>query len=155
MKRETNLDRTLRELRDRKAKLEQVRQLQSEVNKLESQVWFGDEKLGIAMGLIAGVVCEHFRLPVASVCSECREAHLVTPRHAIFVLARRLTGAPCTTIGRLMKRDHATVIYGMRSLRDRMETEPSFAESFSDIEAKCRVALAQAMADGCPTNQEN
>ncbi len=76
-----------------------------------------------------------------------------TVRHLAMLLCRRLTGASYQQIGRAFRRDHSSVIYGLRSAEARVHAEPAFAADLARLEARCRLALTapEPLAQGAST----
>lgn len=57
--------------------------------------------------------------------AEIREAHVVDARFVV-MLALRRRGIPAASIGRLLKRDHTTVLSNIRACPRRCEKRPEF-----------------------------
>jgi len=56
---------------------------------------------------------------------KCRRRELVELRTIFFFLARRM-GYSLTNIGKYMKKDHTTVVYGLKQFRNLYETDEMF-----------------------------
>ncbi len=59
-------------------------------------------------------ICEHHGVTWEDVIGECRAQHLVTARWACAVFLRDDWGMSYTQVGKLMHRDHSTIIYSIR-----------------------------------------
>jgi len=66
---------------------------------------------------------QHFKITLEDLCGRSRSLPIVTARHAVWWLLRE-HGFKSTWIGRQFGRDHTTILYGVRTLTNRMETEP-------------------------------
>jgi hypothetical protein len=64
-----------------------------------------------------------FGVPVREILSECRERSTARARQAAMYLARELTLASYSVIGRAFNRDHTTVIHGCRIIEQLMATD--------------------------------
>lgn len=62
--------------------------------------------------------------------SPCRLRILAYPRFAVYLMAKQLTDLPYLHIGRLMGRDHSTVIYGARRARHLLLTNDEFRDRY-------------------------
>jgi hypothetical protein len=59
------------------------------------------------------------------------------PRHVVMLLSLEMTRNPSTAIGRLLNRDHSTILAGRKSALSRVETDPTYA---AQVES-CRALL--------------
>lgn len=67
-------------------------------------------------------VAAHYGVRQHDLLSDRRTANLVTPRHVIFYLCRRLTFTSLPMIGRHVGgRDHTTVLHGIRKIELRLQ----------------------------------
>lgn len=72
-------------------------------------------------------VAEEFGVEVRHLRSEIRSQRFTQPRQAAMGLARELTQRSYPTIGRILNRDHTTVVHGCRSHVHRMADDPDYA----------------------------
>jgi hypothetical protein len=80
----------------------------------------------LSIDTVLRAVASEFGVTVEQLRGQRRMRNLVVPRQAAFLLAYEFTGASSPVIGRVIgKRDHTTVLYGMRSIRDRMAHSPT------------------------------
>lgn len=94
----------------------------------------------ITLRLILEAVAEHSGLSEVEIVSDRRTPRTSLARQTIYALARRLTTMSMPVIGRLMGRDHTTVLYGARRIEDRAAIDPVFAEELMALEAAIRAA---------------
>lgn len=74
-------------------------------------------KLGVSAAMLTG---------------RCRSAPIAEQRHiAMRLLERR--GLSACAIGRVLKRDHSTVLYGLRIAKERAKRDQSFAARLADL----------------------
>lgn len=72
--------------------------------------------LGHSMEQILKGVCTALRVGKLDMYSPHRAAHLVEARHIFYWCARYFTARSYPEIGRFIKRDHATVMHGVRKV---------------------------------------
>lgn len=81
-------------------------------------------------------VCEYFKITQAEMTSDRRKASLVLARHFAYYIARSLTGASLTQIGRAYKRDHSSVIHAIGKMEELVLVNSSVAEQYRYFENK-------------------
>lgn len=107
-----------------------------------------------AMDTIIEVVATGFDLSREILMSANREERVAYPRQIIFYIARELTPMSLAEIGRALGgKDHGTVLYGIRSVRDRMETVPDYKCRINGLKKVC-VELVAKNADEERANTE-
>lgn len=88
----------------------------------------------ITIKLIAEFVSVAFSISVLDLMSQRRMLILTKPRHAMFWLARHLTGRSLPDIGRRCGgRDHTTILHGVHRCDDLMKRDPGFKEMVLSI----------------------
>src|ERR1051326_4595286 len=117
-------DQQIRALEARKSKLLKLVDLQGEVARLELQLLFGGREDVQSARIVSEVVGRHYQISLEVVHSNIREPRIVEPRHVIYHLLNKHTKASMNQIGRMFNKDHATIMHALRSVRDRLETEP-------------------------------
>jgi hypothetical protein len=81
------------------------------------------------ISLIIDIVSRRLGVPRALMLGDVRVAHVVRARHTAIWLARRITGASTTVIGRAFgQRDHTTVLHALKKMDALLERNSSFAE---------------------------
>lgn len=89
------------------------------------------------MQRIYDIVCTQYDVNAEAIKSKSRERHLSEARQVAMYLARTQTEISLATIGLLFgKRDHSTVLYACRIIRNMMDVDPSFCERVRKMERK-------------------
>jgi chromosomal replication initiator protein len=77
-------------------------------------------------------VASFYRVKVADIQSKKRNAHFVLPRQIAAYIAKQLTTLSLQEIGlQLGNKDHATVIYSIKKVEERIAYDPQFASTIS------------------------
>jgi len=83
---------------------------------------------------IARAVCDHFHVTMIDLVSPRRTARVVRPRRVVMFLARTHTTRSLPEIGRLLGgKDHTTVLHGVRSISERLETDTALHRDIDEI----------------------
>lgn len=89
------------------------------------------------MQRIYDVVCTQYDVDAEAIKSKSRERHLSEARQVAMYLARTQTDISLATIGVLFgNRDHSTVLYACRIIRNMMDINPGFCERVRKMERK-------------------
>ena len=84
--------------------------------------------VGITLDKITQIVCARYQVKVSDLRSKRRGRSISEPRQVIMFLGRRLTTLSLDEIGEHFGgRDHSTVLYGVRKVEARYDTDPAFA----------------------------
>ena len=68
--------------------------------------------------LIIDTVCVQYNLSYVEICGNCRQRHLIVPRHIAYWLCKKLTMASYPEIGRKFNnRDHTTIMHGAKKIQ--------------------------------------
>ena len=71
---------------------------------------------------IIKVVAEHFDVTVDDITSKKRNSEFVEPRQVVMFLCKNMTNNSLASIGKLLnKKDHTTIIHGIRKIEDEMK----------------------------------
>ena len=81
------------------------------------------------------LVCEYFHVTTAQLESPSRERDIAWPRQIVMHLIRHHAHITNRHIGRLFSRCHATVIYSLRALNDRVQTNPADARELAHLDS--------------------
>jgi chromosomal replication initiator protein len=93
----------------------------------------------VGLGDIEDAVIARFGLSAQDLHSRSRRREILMPRHICMILARRLTSHSLDEIGQYFgKRDHVSVLYGIRKLEHSAAADPEFARLLSGIEEAVR-----------------
>lgn len=87
---------------------------------------------------IKAEVAQAFGLPHGCLESRRRPERIAWPRMIAMHLSSVLTGASASEIGEVFGRDHSTVCYAFRKVRERMESEPKAAKQVREILERIR-----------------
>ena len=140
-----DIDEQIEQLRTRKAKLEELIALQSDVAKLENNLLVGTAEVAEICRVISEKVCAHFKLPIGTLVFKSRKQCHCVPRHIVFYLVRHfMPSASFSEVGKVFHRDHSTVSFGVNSVLDRIETEKPFAALIEKLSADCAEAISQS-----------
>ena len=71
-------------------------------------------------------VCKKVRISHNTLCNTTKTRDIVEARYIYFYRARKLTNASYERIGRLVNRDHSTVIYGIKQVDDVREIREKY-----------------------------
>ncbi|MDX1418850.1 MAG: chromosomal replication initiator protein DnaA [Rubricoccaceae bacterium] len=86
---------------------------------------------------IQRVVCDYLKIPEDLVRARTRKREVVQARQIAMWFSKDLTAHSLKTIGlHFGGRDHSTVIHGVQSVNDQMDTDPAFRETIEAIRKK-------------------
>lgn len=89
------------------------------------------------VGLIEEIVCKHFSVSMEKLKSHRRFRELSFARQVCYYLIRKHTTLGLIAIGKRMGgRDHATIIFGVNTIRNLLEVDASVRMHVDAIEAK-------------------
>ena len=104
------------------AKLNKVDLTLSLAEEALKDVIYPNKTKEITPSLIINVVAEHFGVKPEDITSKKRNSEFVTPRQVVMYLCREMTDVSFTNIGKLLgKKDHTTVIHGVKKIEDEMQ----------------------------------
>lgn len=93
----------------------------------------------ISISEILQYVANFYKVKVIDIQSKRRTAHLVAPRQIAAYMAKQLTSHSLQEIGlQLGNKDHATVLYSIRKVEEKISYDPAFAGTMNKIEASLR-----------------
>ena len=91
----------------------------------------------ISIEVIQKNVAEHFDLRQCDMTSRRRPENIAFPRQVAMFLSRQMTETSLSAIGEAFGgRDHGTVLYACRSVKDRMETDPHIRQVVNGLEMR-------------------
>jgi len=83
---------------------------------------------------IIKVVAEHFDVTVDDITSKKRNSEFVEPRQVVMYLCKSMTNNSLTNIGKLLnKKDHTTIIHGIRKIEDEMKVNEELRNKINVI----------------------
>ena len=77
---------------------------------------------------IIQIVCNKFDISYDEIQSKKRNSYLNIPRQIIMYLCRRYTSLSLEEIGKLLGRDHTTVMHGNENITKKMESDPEMKD---------------------------
>ena len=88
------------------------------------------------------MVAEHLKVPVEKLQGKTRKRSVVIARQLSMYLAKNLTNKSLKAIGdNFGGRDHSTVIYSCKAVRDLMDTDLIFKDTVTELEKKVQLSL--------------
>jgi len=93
----------------------------------------------ISITNIQDTVCRYFNLEPNLMQTNSRKREIVQARNITMYLAKKYTDKSFANIGSIVgKKDHATVLYACKSVKDQMETSTEYRRSVEEIETKLK-----------------
>lgn len=89
---------------------------------------------------VLDAVAAEFDVPAAALRGGRKTQPLAWARQAAMFLARRHTGASSVRIGQLLRRDHSTVLHGVRATEARIGADPDVAQAILRVEQRLGVS---------------
>lgn len=87
--------------------------------------------------LIIKLVAEHFNITPADIISQKRNKELVYPRQIVMYLCRTILDIPLQQVGIVLgKRDHSTVISGVKKIKNSMENDENTRNTIEVLKKK-------------------
>ncbi len=94
-------------------------------------------KKKVTIEKICSVVAEHFKVPVEELSKSSRKQDVVMARQVAMYFAKQLTDLSLKVIGlQVANRNHATVLYSVSSIQDKIEVDKSFGALIRVLESK-------------------
>ncbi len=91
----------------------------------------------ITIEKIQKAVAEHYEIKVSSLTSSTRERSIARPRQIAMYLAKQLTSDSLPKIGKALgNKNHATVIYAIKTVMQMMESDALFSREVKEIQDK-------------------
>ena len=84
-------------------------------------------------------LCQLYHRPLEYYLDKSREAERVEIRQMICLYLREHTCYSLPKIGKLVKRDHATVIWSVNTAKDRIAYERSFRENYETLKNNIKI----------------
>ena len=119
----------------------------SKLNKVDINLAYAEEALKdviypnqpkkITPSLIIEVVSEHFGVDPQDITSKKRNSEFVLPRQIVMYLCRDIIGMSLADIAKLLeKKDHTTVIHGIKKITAEIETDEDIKNKIDIIKKK-------------------
>lgn len=95
--------------------------------------------------VIQRTVADYYDLEVEKLTSATRRRHVVLARQISMFLVKEYTDQSLKAIGRMFGgRDHSTVLYSIKTVRDLMETNDEIKKSLAELERKIRIGQGES-----------
>ncbi len=96
----------------------------------------------VALEKIKKLVADHFKVSVEKMQSSTRKREVVIARQLSMYLAKHFTNKSLKSIGDdFGGKDHSTVIYSLRAVKDMMDTDEGFKNQVNEIERKVQMSI--------------
>ena len=110
-------------------------------NNDERRGWASLELLGKEPGKarhqeIIRLVEHAFEMTLKQIRSPRRDSRLITPRHILCFLLRRHTNLALASIGKIVGRDHSSVVHAVSHVEERIERSEKWREVVGRLEAE-------------------
>ena len=83
---------------------------------------------------IVETVASHYNINSDLIYGKCKKREISDPRQIVMYLAKKHTNLSSTTIGLKLSRDHSTVLYAEKAIRDRLQIEKQLQTDIAEIE---------------------
>lgn len=91
---------------------------------------------------IQQLVAEHFNIPVENLRSSSRKREVVIARQLSMYFAKEFTQKSLKHIGESFGKDHSTVLYSHKQVRDLMDSDALFKETVNQLKQKVELNLS-------------
>ncbi len=95
-----------------------------------------EEGQPITVDTIIDIVSEHFGITRADILSKKRNAEIAQPRQIVMYLCREMLDLPYKSIGKVLARDHSTVMHGITAVEDEMSQYPDMQRTIDVLKRK-------------------
>ena len=96
--------------------------------------------------VIQRTVADYYNLEVENLASATRRRQVVLARQISMFLVKEYTDQSLKSIGRMFGgRDHSTVLYSIKTVRDLMETNDEIKKALAELERKIRIGQGEGM----------
>ena len=96
---------------------------------------------------LVSIVAAYYQIELEALTGRSRSAHLVRARYvAMYLVRQTLPDVTFEAISYVFRRDHSTVMHAMRSMKHRLQFEPSL---LVDVESLTQLIAAQSPRGYC------
>lgn len=124
-------------------RLTRLERLVSAVDRLEAiqDALSTTDTRALALAIVDSA-CDTFsgatRVTRSQVLAPGRITHVVFVRHVAMSILYRDIGLPSTDVGKLFNRDHTSVLYAVKAVQDRCDTDPAFAAKLQTLRERVK-----------------
>ena len=112
-----------------------------EAQRIETSEYLRNQKNGdesaITPDVVIGTVCKLYALDPRQMLEYGRGAQLVVPRQIIMYLLNKDLSLSSPEIGRILGRDHSTILYSVKKIEESIDIDPEFRQEIEYIRTKC------------------
>lgn len=91
---------------------------------------------------IQNIICDYFSVPIDKLVGKTRKRNIVVARQIAMYFAKNMTELSLKEIGKYFgNRDHATVLYSIKTVNNLVDVDPLFKETVSKLENKLENSL--------------
>lgn len=137
-----DLDPVITVLKERRSKLEEIRDLKAEISRLEAENMAGTQS-SIIIRTICELICEVRGMNFESLFSDTQAHCIAHPRQEVWFLCRDVRGLKFHEIGRAFGMDHTNIMHGVKAVRNRIETDRDFSKFIDQLKERCVAKLKE------------
>ncbi len=100
---------------------------------------FPNQKKVITPEFIIDVVAEHYNITPSEILSDKRDSFIAFPRQIAMYLSKRYTLRTGNDISKVFKRDHTTVLHGIKKVENMIKEDPSVENTVDIIIKKLNI----------------
>ncbi len=89
---------------------------------------------------IIDIVCDHFNITRSDILSKKRNNDVAIPRQIIMYLCSKYTSTPSTKIGKMLNRDHSTILHGIDKIENDIKFDEDIRLNIETIKKKINVS---------------
>lgn len=104
-------------------------------------------RLSPPMRRIIHAAAQEFDMPLEAVCGPSRGRKYIAPRHVAMLLAYELTNFSLCAIGRVLNRDHTSVLHAIRSMRRKIADDPILAIKVARVRSRLLQKFSEQMTN--------
>jgi chromosomal replication initiator protein len=91
---------------------------------------------------IVKIVCDHFQVPVELVYTKTRKHEVVQARHVSVYFIREIKKTSFLNLAKVFNNDHSTCINSVKTIKNWIETDKSFAVEIDNLRRKVKIVKA-------------
>ena len=97
----------------------------------------------ITVEKIKRLVADYYKIEVDRMKSKTRKREIVIARQTAMYLCKEMTSQALKTIGdEFGGRDHSTVIYSIKAVKDLLDTDPGYRETINELQKQINMSMA-------------
>jgi chromosomal replication initiator protein len=99
-------------------------------------------------------VCDYYHITKEDMNCKSRLSELVKARQLVMFFCRKYTSLTSGAIGKLINRDHSTVLSGRKSVQDQLDTDKDYRMQFNELNEKIKDSILREKNEADLINQE-